>query len=339
MKAWERTRRAIRHETIDRFPVFSIMLAPSCQLTGVRQRDFFTNSKIMADTLLRAQQLLDCDGIYVSRDNWVYHEALGGTLVYPEDDETFSKQVLLSSVEDFRKLQIPDPWQSPGMRTVLEAASQVVETTADELYIQANIDTGPFSLAAILRGTQDFLYDLYDTPPTLLREFMEFCTEVVITYGKAMIGTGVHGIQMGEATASLLNEELFSEYALPYVIRASSALENKTCDRWVHVCGKTDHLLSKLGTIPMEGLELDAPTDLQIARQAIGDRIALKGNLDTSHLLMDSPREIYEESRKILTDFPDNTGLVFSAGCGIPRMAPKANLLAMVQAAKDFTVI
>ena len=335
MNSLERTRKAIRHERIDRFPVFSIVLAPACQLMGVKQKDFFTSSKVLADTLMGAQKLLDSDGIYVSRDNWVYHEALGGTLDYPDDDETFSKQVLLSSVQEFGKLKVPDPWHSPGMKTVLEAASQVVEATNGELYIQANIDTGPFTLAAILRGAQSFLFDLYDTPPTLLHEFMEFCSSVVIAYGKAMIGTGVHGIQMGEATASLLNEALFAQYVTPYVNRTLVALENQTCDRWVHVCGKTDHLLSELRKMPMEGLELDSPTDLRIARQIIGGNIALKGNMDTSSLLMDSPQEIYEESKRILSNFPDKTGLVFSAGCGVPRMTPQENLLAMAQAAKD----
>jgi MtaA/CmuA family methyltransferase len=338
MTGKERTSKAIHGKNLDRFPIFPILLAPACHLTGVKQRNFFKDADILANTLLSAQKLFDFDGIYVSRDNWVYHEALGGSLNFPEDDETFSKQTVLSNIGEFKKLSIPDPWHAPGMKTVLEAASKIVESAGDTLYIQANIDTGPFSLAAVLRGAQNFIFELYDEDPSLLAEFMEFCTEVVITYGKAMIGTGVHGIQMGEATASLLNKDLFASYVVPYLEKVLKSLEFPGCDRWVHVCGKTDHLLEELNKLPMEGLEIDSPTDMAIARRIIHSGIALKGNLNTSTLLMDTPTVVYEKAMQILKSYPSKTGLVFSAGCGVPKMTPKENLMAMAKACRDYNL-
>ena len=150
MSGLERTRAAIRGQTVDRIPVFPILLAPACQLTGVRQRDYNLDPAVMADTLLRAREMCGFDGIYVSRDNWVYHEALGGQLSFPEDDESFARSPLLDSLTAWRSLSIPDPERAPGMRTLLEAARNVMAAAGDRFYVQANIDTGPFSLAAVL---------------------------------------------------------------------------------------------------------------------------------------------------------------------------------------------
>ena len=49
----------------------------------------------MADTLIKARDLIGNEGIYLSRDNRVYHEVLGGSLIFPEDDESYTKETVL----------------------------------------------------------------------------------------------------------------------------------------------------------------------------------------------------------------------------------------------------
>lgn len=332
MTGLERTRAAIRGEPVDRIPTFPILIAPACQLMGVPQGRYMTDPTVMADTLLAARTLCGFDGIYVSRDNWVYHQSLGGELTFPDDDESFSKTPLLPSIREFRRLSVPDPASAPGMSTVLAAARRVMASAGGQSYIQANIDTGPFSLAAVLRGTQEFLMDLSTESESDLRDFLEFCTDVIIAYGKAMIGTGVHGIQFGDATASLISPDDYTRFVLPYQERAVDALKDRNCDLWIHICGKTDHLLHLLRELPIQGFEVDSKVEMARARQLLGDRIALKGNLDTTFLLQSSPEEITRACRRILKDGGFKTGVILSPGCGVPRMTPLENLRAMVRA-------
>jgi uroporphyrinogen decarboxylase len=333
MTGLERTRASIRGQPVDRVPVFPILIAPACQLLGVRQGDYNRDPAIMADTLLRARELCGFDGIYVSRDNWVYHEALGGELSFPEDDESFSKLPLLPSLGDWRSLSLPDPEKAPGMRTVLEAARLIMAEAGESCYIQANIDTGPFSLAAVLRGTQNFLLDLVTADKREILELLDFCAEAVIRYGKAMISTGVHGIQFGDATASLISPDDFAAFALPFQERSLRALGGKGCDLWVHICGKTDHILPLMRDLPFKGFEVDSKVDMGTARRLLGEGIALKGNLDTMLLLQGSEEEVFADCLRILEGSPEK-GLVLSPGCGVPRMSPLANLRAMVGAAE-----
>jgi uroporphyrinogen decarboxylase len=330
----ERTRAAVRGNRVDRIPVFPILLAPACQLTGVRQRDYNLDPAVMADTLLRAREMCGFDGIYVSRDNWVYHEALGGGLTFPEDDESFTKVPLLESIEGWRSLAVPDPLSAKGMQTVLTAARKVMAAAGGRYYIQANIDTGPFSLAAVLRGTENFLLDLATADESELDELLEFCTEVVIAYGKAMIATGVHGIQFGDATASLIAPSDFARFVVPWQRRALEALGGSDCDLWVHICGSTEHILPLMRDLPFQGFEVDAKVDMSAARGALGPGIALKGNLDTTFLLQRTPAEVEAACRGILDDGRIRTGAILSPGCGVPRMTPLENLRAMVRASE-----
>lgn len=336
MNSLERTQKAIRGEKIDRIPTFPILLAPACRLLGIKQRDYNLNPEIMAGTLVKARDLIGNDGIYVSRDNWVYHQALGGDLTFPEDDESYSKKTILKSVKEYTALRVPDPETAPGMRTLLAAARKVVREVGDRYYIQANIDCGPFSLAAVLRGAQNFMLDLVTENDQMLRGFLDFCTEVVVSYGKAMIATGVHGIQYGDSTASLISPEHYQKFALPYQQKSVQALAGKNCDIWIHICGDTRHLLHLLKGLNIQGFEVDAKVEMTAARKLLGDKIALKGNLDTTFLLRESPEAVYKATQDILKSGNFKTGIVMSPGCGVARMTPLDNLKAMVRACADY---
>jgi uroporphyrinogen-III decarboxylase len=90
MNSLERVKRSIQGKQIDCIPIFPALLAPACQLVGVKQGDYSQSPQIMAETLIKARDLCGFDGIYVSRDNWVNHEALGGSMIFPKDDEPYS---------------------------------------------------------------------------------------------------------------------------------------------------------------------------------------------------------------------------------------------------------
>jgi len=335
MNSLERTRSAIRGKKVDRLPCFPILIASACELTGVKQSNYSQNADVMADTLIKARELVGMDGIYVSRDNWVCYEALGGKMTFPEDDEPNGKGVLLESVSDFQKLSVPDPVSAMGMSTVLAAAIKVVEAVGNEYYIQANIDCGPFTMAAILRGTQNFLMDIVTEDESEVHSFLEFCTEVVIAYGKAMIATGVHGIQYGDATASLISPDLYEKFALPYQERSLSALSNRETDLWVHICGDTRHILHFLSDLDFQGFEVDSKVDLNEAREYLGNK-ALKGNIDTTFLLRENEETVYKATLEMLTHGNFKTGLVVSPGCGVPRMTPLGNLQAIMRACEVY---
>jgi uroporphyrinogen decarboxylase len=334
----ERVKRSIQGKEVDCIPMLPEVIAAACQITGVKQSDYSKNPEIMANTLIKVRELCDFDGIYVSRDNLIYHQAMGGEVIFPDDDEPYNKSTVLNRIEDFTKLSVPSPKESPAMKTVLEAARLVTNKMGDSYYIQANIDSGPFEMAGILRGVQDFLLELTIGEEKLIHKFLSFCTEVVVEYGRAMIDTGVHGIQYGDSIASLVNPELYKKFVFPYQEISVNALSNNDCDIWIHICGKTDHIIPFLKYLNIQGYEVDSLVQLDCARLHIGDRIALKGNIDTTFLLTHTAAEVYSATQECIKSSDFKTGLIMSPGCGVPRMTPIENLQAMVQACRDYKI-
>ena len=58
MHSLERTRASISGEPVDRIPTFPILLAPACRLLGVKQGAYNLDAGIMANTLIKARDLL-----------------------------------------------------------------------------------------------------------------------------------------------------------------------------------------------------------------------------------------------------------------------------------------
>ena len=339
MNSLQRVKRSVAGNTIDLFPVFPEVIAFACETLGITQSNYSLDAHTMSDTLLKVRDLCDFDGIYVSRDNLVLHQAVGGEVVFPEDDEPYSPAPVLNSIKQFNSLPFPAPQESPGMVTVLEAASIVRQRVGDSYYIQANIDSGPFEMAGILRGVQNFLLDLLSEEEQLIHKFLSFCTDVVIEYGLAMIDTGVHAIQFGDAVASLISPELYKKFVLPYQKKTVDALSMKGCDIWIHICGNSRHIIPFLKSLNIQGFEVDSAVPLSIARELIGSRIALKGNLDTTSILTRDIEDVYRMTQDTIRSCGFHTGLVVSPGCGVPRMTPLENLRAIVRACRDYRLM
>ncbi len=94
--------------------------------------------------------------------------------------------------------------------------------------------------------------------------------------------------------------------------------------------------LKQIAAIGCDAAGVDWTTDLKTARESVGGRIALQGNLDPSALY--SPPEILRaETLRVLDSYGPGTGHVFNLGHGItPEVDPErvALLIETVQGYK-----
>ena len=80
-----------------------------------------------------------------------------------------------------------------------------------------------------------------------------------------------------------------------------------------------------------DALSIDWMTDLAVARQLVGDRVALQGNLDPA-VLLTNPDVIRQEVGKVLAAFGKGNGHVFNLGHGITPDVPPEHVEVMIQA-------
>jgi len=89
----------------------------------------------------------------------------------------------------------------------------------------------------------------------------------------------------------------------------------------------------------MEPLE-EAPTgnvDLAEARKRIGNKISLKGNLNTTNFMMTAtPEQVEEKCKRAIDVAGKDGGFILSTGDQCGRDTPDANIFKMIEVAKTY---
>jgi uroporphyrinogen decarboxylase len=159
--------------------------------------------------------------------------------------------------------------------------------------------------------------------------------ETTILYLNAQIEAGVHVIQLFDTWAGELSPECYSEFALPYQQQVFQSLHRGPeglgvpAILYVNECGAILEMMAKSGA---NVLSIDWRLNLDDARQRVGDKLALQGNLDPGALL-GTVETISIQVEQMLRRGGD-IGYVVNLGHGILPMTPVDNARAFVETAK-----
>jgi uroporphyrinogen decarboxylase len=89
--------------------------------------------------------------------------------------------------------------------------------------------------------------------------------------------------------------------------------------------------LESVAACGCDAVGLDWTTPIGVARERVGQRVALQGNLDPV-LLTTTPEAIVREAGRILSAYGPHPGHVFNLGHGIWQTTPPENVAALVDA-------
>lgn len=332
MQGRERIRRLLENLPVDRPPVMASFIAWGAQQRGIAQQRIHQEPEINAATLVGLSGELGLDGAYISSDNWIMHSALGGKVEFPDDDEPWGHPPVLEEWDSLASLRVPDPLSSGRMPFMLEAARRAVALNRSKLFLEANIDSGPFQLCGILRGAQRLMLDVTNEPQKVHR-LLEFSLQVAQAYAQAMASTGVDAIQFGDSTASLIGKAMYDEFVRPYEEALIKTIRQAGCYPFLHVCGKTDQLTPSLAFSGASCVEIDGPADLKQTIAVCNNRLVVRGNVSTPLLHSGSVAQVEQAARACLKA-AGRGRLILSPGCGVPRETPAENIRTLVRVAQ-----
>ena len=243
---------------------------------------------------------------------------------------------LLSDLREIDDLELPDPLKSGRLCEWLETTSILRREIGDHVWIMGRADQGPFSLLSLLRGTQDFMMDLLDEEPEVIKHALEWAAKAHTIFAKAQIEAGAHATSMGDAYASpnLISADMYRDYALPYEIDVVNSVQTADAPYAIHICGDTTKIISDMGTTGAKILEVDWRLDMKMARAAVPESTVLMGNVNPSFpLYLGTPDDVRAAAKAVI-DATGGKGLILSSGCAIGPDTDPENFRALVEAAE-----
>ena len=291
MNSYSRTMAAIYGEVYDRTPVIPLIIQHALHIAGISHREYSSNGSKMAQAQIYALDRYGYDGIHISTDNQIISEVLGCEVILPADEPPQYKTRILAQNTDLKQLKTDfDPHRDCRMPVILKATEIVRAHLKEEHFIKVNCDSGPFSIAAALRGEENFFMDLSDHEQYTY-DLLEICTDAVIKYAKAIAGSGAHSITFGDSTSGLIGRGLYEKFALPFQKKAIKAIKETGLPVFMHICGNANDFVDLMGSSGADVLEIDSLTDLSEAYRKTENKICFEGSIHPTQVILQGTEE------------------------------------------------
>jgi MtaA/CmuA family methyltransferase len=319
-----------------RVPVGPLAVHFCAGLAGVTVRQYTTNARILAESVIRYYERFRPDAIWLSADTWISAEAMGAVVGAVEDQQVFGGLggPLVRTTADIDRIPTPDVGTRGRYPLMLEALTRIVQAVGREAYIVACFDQFPFSLAAASMGISEVMLKLLDDPP-MVEALMERCLEYGVAYATALGEAGADLLSGGDSPAGLLGPQAFRRLALPFERRLIARLKAKVHQPIsLHICGNSTALLADMGQSGADVLEIDHQVDLAQACEIVDPRVALWGNLDTLEVLArGTPESVRAAGQRAIQNVRacGRRRFVLSSGCTLAMETPAANLEALLK--------
>ena len=328
-------------QPVDRVPVW-IMRQAGRYLPEYRkireQVPFLTLCKtpeLATEVTLQPLERFGMDAAILFSDILLLLEAMGVELAFDEQvgprlgrGETGAERV--------RSVSVPDPEQEMGY--VLDAIRQIKGSLREGCAL-IGFSGAPFTLASYLIeggssrdfcATKSFMYQ----EPAAFHRLMETLADALEPFLKAQVGAGVDAIQLFDTWAIILSPADYREFVLPHMQRLVAGLKDPGVPT-IHFSLGTSTLLEAMGQIGTDVLSLDWKIDIGEARERLGPKTAVQGNLDPFALFQEAER-LEASVHKVLEKGSRWPGYIFNLGHGIHPKTPVENVKKMVELVRNF---
>jgi len=339
MNGHERISAALRGITPDKIPVMLHNFMPVAREAGLTMKQYRGNPKEIARAFTESVEKYQYDGVLVDIDTVTLAGACGVKIDFPENDPARSHVGYLTDYAGLPGLRIPDLSSYPYSANWLEATRLIKDYFGDEIFVRGNCDQAPFSLASMLRGTENWMLDFYMTEENQVRELLDYCTEVSIQFVNLMSQTGCDMVSNGDSPAGpeMIPPELFEKFAFPYEKRVVDAAHAKGLPYVLHICGNTEAILPQMMESGADGLELDYKTDVNKAFDLMKDSCTFLGNIDPSGILaLGTTDQVRKATVDLLEIFSGTNRFILNAGCALPPGTPEENINEFIATARNW---
>ncbi|HEY71318.1 MAG TPA: uroporphyrinogen decarboxylase [Anaerolineae bacterium] len=291
---------------------------------------------LLASATAAFQQTYDFDFVKVTPASsfclldWGAEDAWRGK---PEGTRTYTRRVI-QQPEDWRRLKPLDPTRG-ALKAQLRCLQLLGQTFGDEVPLVQTIFS-PLAQAKNLSGGEILLEHLRQYPDeveTGLRVIQESTIAFVEAAKQERIAGIFYAIQ--HASHEIMDPDTYARFGEAYDLGILEVAQ----DLWLNVLhlhggGLMFDLVERLPYHVVNWHDRDVGPNLAEARGSV--RGAVCGGLHRERtLVLGDPASVRSEAQDALQSM-EGRGVILGAGCVVPVLAPRANLMAAVQAAKDF---
>ena len=354
---------AVALEDVDRIPVVSGNAAFNATACGVTLKDFINDMELNCTCNIEGvKKCGDVDGVqvriaspYVLPGMWLSQVRVPGREL-PDNElwqvleteliqESDYDEILENGWEDWYNRYMVERLGDPGEEV---AKIMAYGPTAKQRFIDAELPcikegnlVSPFEMLCGGRSLVTFMVDdLMEEPEKMDRVFQLVHAYNMEKYKKQFESpTKPYGVWVGgwRGTPSMLSPWMFDRFAWPYYRELVDLCIQYGVLPLLHLDSCWDRGLAHFRDFPAGKcvMALDGTTSMQLAKETVGDRMCIMGDVPAQMLAFAKPEEVHDYVTNLLRTMGP-TGFILSSGCDVPYNAKLENVQMMTKARDDF---
>ena len=337
----DRYLKALLGQPVDKTPVWVMRQAgrylPEYREIRAKAGDFMTlcsTPDLACEVTLQPLRRYDLDAAIIFSDILTIPDAMGLGLYFVPGEGPKFKNVIRSAA-DIAKLGVPD--MEDNLRYVMDAI-RVTRREINGKVPLIGFSGSPWTLACYMvegGASKDFakVKGMMFDAPEQMHALLAVLAKSVIAYLNAQIAAGAQSIMLFDTWGGALGQSNYQQFSLAYMQQIVAGLTRENDGRVVPVTLFTKgggQWLEVMADTGVDGVGLDWTTDIGSARQRIGNKVTLQGNMDPC-VLYASPDRVEQEVSSVLASFGEGkTGHVFNLGHGIHPTVDPENMTRLV---------
>ncbi len=339
MDANTRVRTAFSRGEPDRVPVMQMAFYHGARLLGRKIGDI-RNLDVAIQALVAVYDRYEPDVVTPSFGckTWLYGD-LGIEMRQPEDGFDSVVEPYWKNARDVDEKPLPDP-RDPD--NILHTHIRLLEAFArlrGDKTVLASFGGSTLGRTGDLVGVENILLMLIQNP-SLAHKIVEKVAEWTVEIAKASIDAGTEVIGLVDPTAggSVISRKHFIEFSVPVLKWVNDEVKrHKDIPTYLHICGDVRDRLDLMADTGVDAISIDNLVSLAYAKDTVGDRVAIIGNVDPVRtLLLGSPADVERDSRRCIAQAGQGGGFILAPGCGVAPDTPPENMEMMTATVRTY---
>ncbi len=335
--------RALLRQPTDYTPMWMMRQAgrylPEYRATRQRAGSFLglaKNPDYATEVTLQPLERFPLDASILFSDILTVPDAMGLGLYFADGEGPKFERPLRDEAA-IKALHVPD---LASLQYVFDAVTQIRHALDGRVPL-IGFSGSPWTLACYMvegGGSDDFrlVKSMLYSRPDLMHHILKTNADTVAAYLNAQIDAGAQAVMIFDTWGGALADGIYQQFSLEYMRQVVAKLKREKDGVKIPCIVFTKgggHWLEEIADIGTDAVGLDWTANLTKARQRVGHKVALQGNLDPN-ILFAGADQIRAEAIKVLEAFgkPEaGAGHVFNLGHGISQFTPPESVSVLVE--------
>lgn len=344
MNSLERVIATMKHEPVDRIPVYPLINSVSYKSIGIDYEEWSKDYKKCAESIIKTTKELGVDVVCNLVDLSVEAADWGQELLYFPDKAACPNHHnrLIKSEEEYDKIKYIDYKAVNGrMAEHVKLTKLLYDELGQEKPIVGFV-LGPLAILSMMRGQSEMFIDCFDDPD-MLRPALEGITETLIEFCDGLLDAGAHGIMFDTlfASASIMSPTMWDDLEGDLIERLTDHVRARGGLVMLHNCGTGIYFKEQIARMkPCLISFLHVPFDCKDyadTREKYGKDIVLAGCLEPGTVLTCTNEELREKCKENIDMLSgEGYGYMLATGCEYPAPLDFEKAKIMIEVANTY---